>query len=401
MLKKRPISSLGEQLEFPNRVKTRMSSVDAMSYASVLDPTNLTKKRSGAVGGVHGKKYEIYNVRLQVPLPCFFVEVEYKSERLVIEPEQRFKSEVLDRLWIQNFGMRYALECAYKISFKLVDELDYRNTFEKFRLLLERMESENVQIATRALYDLFYAIDSHEPVSVCDTLEAIFEEMKREGSAFVTYDNMCEVRRCILTPTRMIFLPPILHAKSRFLRNYDPEYALWVHLRDDDLSHVAHSVRGDEWYKISFFHNYIVGSLLGGIRISDRNYEFLGCSSSQLRDCGMFLYATDNHNPSRNSQFIRQEVGELVEITNVAKYLARFGQAFSQPMGVYKNPNLMGMVETEPDIERGRHPHSGNHYNFTDGCGRISEEVAQVLCASLRRNFSRAPSAYQVRQYIC
>lgn len=52
-------------------------------------------------------------------------------------------------------------------------------------------------------------------------------------------------------------------------------------------------------------------------------------------------------------------------------------------MGVYRNQNLMQLVRTEPDILGGHHPQSGNMYNFTDGCGRISVEVAQLLCVQL------------------
>lgn len=339
---------------------------------------------------------EVRNIQLKSKetIAVYFCGVRPKRKRYVLEPQRRFDQEVLATLKVKDFSMLYALRCAYEVSFKLADELDSSNKFSLFKDLLESMESQDVKAATRALFDLFYAIDSHEPVAVCDTLDAIFKKKIEDAPNLITYDSMCEVRRCIFTPTRMIFLPPILHSKSRFLRDYDPEYALWVHLRDDDLNVVAHSVRGDPKYLENFFRQYIKEGLQYGLKIGDRTYEFMGCSSSQLRDCGMFLYASDSR--GHNAQSIRNEIGELEKIRSPAKYLARLGQAFSQPMGVYINPQLVRMVDIEPDIKGGCHPQSLNPYNFTDGCGRISPQVAEYLSSSLRREFARPPSAYQV-----
>lgn len=85
-------------------------------------------------------------------------------------------------------------------------------------------------------------------------------------------------------------------------------------------------------------------------------------------------------------------MGNFSHIKVVAKYAARLGQCFSTTRAI--NGLSKPDIEKIPDIEAGK-------YCFTDGVGKISPFLAQMIAAELGVRSSTAPSAFQFRLGGC
>ncbi len=134
--------------------------------------------------------------------------------------------------------------------------------------------------------------------------------------------------------------------------------------------------------------------LTEGIRVSDRHYEFLAWSNSQLRDAGCWPYASDAK--GNTTETIRRWMGEFSEIKNIPKYMARMGQCFTQSQKSVKVPLDQGFVTTVEDVT-GKCDPFGNRYCFSDGIGRISYSLVEKVCRQLVIKTNPRPSAYQIR----
>jgi hypothetical protein len=161
-------------------------------------------------------------------------------------------------------------------------------------------------------------------------LNQIFDYLKSRTKSPTNKSFNAEVviiRRSVLTPTRLLLLPPQPTLKSRFIVESNPDFTLRLTVREDDLKNTCFTVRKNQ---TNFLKGVIKTRIINNIRIDDQVFEFLSTSSSQLRDSGMVLYAKDE---SRTASSIRESIGDMSEIRrNVAKYVAQLGLTFSQVM---------------------------------------------------------------------
>ncbi|XP_011075687.1 probable RNA-dependent RNA polymerase 1 [Sesamum indicum] len=208
-------------------------------------------------------------------------------------------------------------------------------------------------------------------------------------------DGLVYVHRVQVTPTKVYFSGPEVNVSNRVLRHYsdyidnflrvsfvDEE---WDKMYSTDLSPRVASA--DENGKTKLYER-ILKTLREGIRIGNKNFEFLAFSSSQLRDNSLWMFAPTNN---LNAHYIRQWMGDFRSIRNVAKYAARLGQSF----GSSTETLSVGQHEIEriPDIEAVR---GGTKYIFSDGIGKISAEFARRVAVRCGVKNS-TPSAFQIR----
>lgn len=127
-----------------------------------------------------------------------------------------------------------------------------------------------------------------------------------------------------------------------------------------------------------------------GIIIGDRHYEFLAFGNSQFREHGAYFFAPL---PDTSARDIRRWMGDFEKIKVVAKYAARIGQCFSTTRAV---KGMKASVIEIKDIER-------NGFCFTDGVGKISSFLAQLVAFELGIiNLAPGPpSAFQFRLGGC
>lgn len=134
----------------------------------------------------------------------------------------------------------------------------------------------------------------------------------------------------------------------------------------------------------------IYRTMLNGIIIGDRKYEFLAFGNSQFREHGAYFIASLPH---FSASSIRRWMGSFKEIKIVAKYAARLGQCFSTTRAISGAKPYIVEIR---DIER-------NGFNFTDGVGKISTFLAQLAASELgiTQSVGGPPSIFQFRLGGC
>ena len=133
--------------------------------------------------------------------------------------------------------------------------------------------------------------------------------------------------------------------------------------------------------------DYVTRLLQCGLSINGVTYHFYGHSNSQLKSRSCFLYAA-----SREAISLKVEnLGDFSRMKSVAKKAKRIALLFSAAeIACEIRPEC---CEDIPDVV-------SKDYNFTDGCGLISEQFAKFLVKSMNirfRNQRYIPSVFQIR----
>lgn len=215
-------------------------------------------------------------------------------------------------------------------------------------------------------------------------------------------DDIVEVRRLVITPTKAYCLPPEVELSNRVLRKYKEvaDRFLRVTFMDEGMQtmnshvlsyYVAPIVREITSYsfqqRTKIFQR--VGTFLrDGFHVCGRKYSFLAFSANQLRDRSAWFFAEDR-NLSVNK--IRDWMGKF-DHKNIAKCAARMGQCFSSTYATVEVPSTE-VNPFLPDIER-------NGYCFSDGIGIITPDLAMEVAEKLKLDMN-PPSAYQIRYAGC
>ena len=133
--------------------------------------------------------------------------------------------------------------------------------------------------------------------------------------------------------------------------------------------------------------DYLVRFLKSGIDLNGVHYSFYGHSNSQLKSRSCYLLAGSKMEVSKKVEGL----GDFSKITTVAKKAKRIGLLFSVSHTILDVPPER--CEDIADIEN-------VNYNFTDGCGNISLDLADRLARKgpiLFRNKRYRPSVFQIR----
>ncbi|KAF8424303.1 RNA dependent RNA polymerase-domain-containing protein [Tirmania nivea] len=283
--------------------------------------------------------------------------------------------EELDHKQYLSFPLRYQLEAV--ISYGYLSE--YNLDMEFIRRLRSQPESRALALLER-VFDRKERI--YQPLQIFDWtgIKTNVAEQKIE--------NYCVLlRRVIITPTTVRFATPSVEYSNRVLRSWR-EHAdkfLRVQFADEITGHKLRYHKGaskdDTFTRV---HN----TLTNGINIGDRHYEFLAFGSSQFREHGAYMFASDKY---INASDIRSWMGNFTEIKTIGKYCARLGQCFSATRAI---TGVKVNITYAKDIKR-------NGKNFTDGVGKMSQFVAQMIAHDLKLPGRDPPSAFQFRLGGC
>ncbi|KAI5288968.1 hypothetical protein KEM52_000963, partial [Ascosphaera acerosa] len=216
-----------------------------------------------------------------------------------------------------------------------------------------------------------------------------------EGAVGLRHSNVpkhcCRMRTARITPTTVYYNTPSVETSNRVVR-YFMEHAdrfLRVRFTDERLEGRLMSSYNNTMDEV---FTRVKRTLKNGIQIGNRHYEFLAFGNSQFREHGAYFFA-GVPNANVNASTIRAWMGELGSIRNVAKHAARLGQCFSTTLAVKGTPVQAVRI---PDIDR-------NLFNFSDGVGRISPFLAQMIKAEfgIKPDSAPPPSVYQFRYGGC
>ncbi|KAG8189296.1 hypothetical protein JTE90_019056 [Oedothorax gibbosus] len=349
---------------------------------------------------------------------------------------------------LADFECYYALECLLTHSYEFTDQLVIRGETDLVKKFLMDKSKENAIATSKALYLVFEALVKGNIIIFFPCLNHLYERLQTKSCISVTEDfstnpvqpkHLLLIKRAVITPTHLLLLPPQPTLKSRALRDCDPGYSLRLSIKDSNMDTLNFSIKGSgpemaAKYR-AFFDDYFKGKLLKGLQIGKRCYKYVGSSTSQMKGHGLWYYAKDEKGLTADG--LRRQFGQLEKITQVPKYMARMGQTFSQSMGHIDVPQSWTNVDDpDDDIPGGQKKYmdisdvsqkktvevqnrkfltkvkkvkdSGNDcyakeddpYIFSDGVGRISMELAEMVYKELHVEESR-PSAMQIRYAGC
>ncbi|KAK2733337.1 hypothetical protein FQN57_002252 [Myotisia sp. PD_48] len=199
----------------------------------------------------------------------------------------------------------------------------------------------------------------------------------------------CYMRSARVTPTTIYYSTPSVDISNRVIRHYI-EYAdrfLRIRFTDEKLEGRINSTYTNSMDEV---FTRIKRTMMNGISIGGRRYEFLAFGNSQFREHGAYFFASLPHITAAN---IRAWMGHFTDIKSVAKYAARLGQCFSTTRAVTGCPVTLKEID---DIER-------HGFTFSDGVGRISKFLAQMIVSEfkLQTPLGEPPSVFQFRLGGC
>ncbi|KAM0356082.1 hypothetical protein ACHAPU_000476 [Fusarium lateritium] len=217
----------------------------------------------------------------------------------------------------------------------------------------------------------------------------LFESFKKESFTPITrIPPYCGLlRKAVITPTTIRYSTPGVEVSNRVMRKYKHIENRFLRIQfTEELEKGRIAVNTDQNDEI---YKRVLRTMYEGIRIGDRLYEFLAFGNSQLRVNGAYFFCPMEHTTCDE---IRRWMGQFSHIKVVAKYAARLGQCLSTTR------ELRGVSSPEtrqiPDIER-------NGYCFTDGVGKISSFLAQLIVEDVTLDVFAKPSAFQFRMGGC
>lgn len=210
-------------------------------------------------------------------------------------------------------------------------------------------------------------------------------------------DDIVEVRRLVITPTKAYCVPPEVELSNRVLRRFREvsDHFLRVTFMDEGMQtinvnalnyYVAPIVReitSNSFPQKTKIYKRVKTILDEGFYFCGRKYSFLAFSSNQLRDRSAWFFAEGS---DISCDAIRNWMGKFNH-KNVAKCAARMGQCFSSTYATVEvAANEVNRML--PDVTR-------NNYVFSDGIGIITPDLAVEVAEKLK--LDNVPSAYQIR----
>ncbi|CCU82003.1 RNA-dependent RNA Polymerase [Blumeria hordei DH14] len=288
------------------------------------------------------------------------------------------------------FEVRYQLEVC--ISREILNE---HNITRKFIQTLAKLASENL-LKARSILEYVASNDKrvYDPMSIFADRKAMAFTVEKKIPHYCAF-----VRKATITPTTIYFSSPTVETTNRVLRHYSRENTDGRFLRvqfTDELSHGRINPCADKSKDDELFTR-VYRTLYNGIQIGDRTFEFLAFGGSQFRENGAYFFCPTEHLSCND---IRQWMGNFSHIPVVAKYAARLGQCFSTTRAIkgLSKPDIVLVPDIEREYQDGTETST---YCFTDGVGKISPFLAQMIMVELGLRTKTPPSAFQFRLGGC
>ncbi|KAK2660521.1 hypothetical protein Ddye_007054 [Dipteronia dyeriana] len=304
------------------------------------------------------------------------------------------------------FCIHYKEGIAFEIMF-LVNAVTHKGIFNQHRLSdrffdLLRSQSSEVNVAA-----LKHICSYRRPVfDAYERLKLVQEWLLKHPNSYKSpkrIDDIVEIRRLIITPTKAYCLPPEVELSNRVLRQYKSvaDRFLRVTFTDEGfrtmnqnvlsyyVAQIVKDISTNSFSQKTRVFKRVRSILTDGFYLCGRKYSFLAFSSNQLRDRSAWFFAEDG----KTSVFAIKDWMGKFNNRNIAKCAARMGQCFSSTYATVEVPRRE-VNHDLPDIKR-------NGYCFSDGIGMITTDLAIEVAEKLKLDVNSPPCAYQIRYAGC
>ncbi|KAI5478467.1 hypothetical protein MNV49_005108 [Pseudohyphozyma bogoriensis] len=256
----------------------------------------------------------------------------------------------------------------------LLAAFDVRVAFQIETLLQNRiLDASQILAILPTILVLSY---KHEPIQL-ERILALFISHNIRSTADAYGDGWNEdsegvgVRPQLLLKTRILLEGPIPDQSNSILRRYArPECFLRVSIRDDDFDKHRHDTETD---MRGFLNERYLPIFRDGLEICGRRFEFLGYSSSALRDHSTWFVTPFEGVDEQvvTADKIRTSLGDFSKVAYIpARWMARIAQAFTATLPTVSLRREE--IKRTEDVEM-----SGSC--FTDGVGTISATLANEI----------------------
>ena len=334
------------------------------------------------------------NYQIQMALEDFNIDTEICDNFQITQGEPAEMWKYIDQpLVVKGGGARALLELSSSPAIQLQFEVRYqlevcisRGILNEHNITIEFLQKLANMEPVKAKLQLEFLADQNElqqdPMTLFNNPDANAYFPKHRIPHYCTL-----VRKVAITQTTIRFNTPAVETSNRVMRRYSHIQDRFLRVQFVDESEqnritVSKDQNEDIWVRI-------LRTLFQGIRIGDRTFEFLAFGSSQLRQCGAYFFCPTEH---VSCDDIRSWMGQFSHIKIVAKYAARLGQCFSTTREI--RGISVPTIRPIQDIER-------NGYCFTDGVGKISPFVSQMVIEEMALDVFDRPSAFQFRMGGC
>ncbi|KAJ8751633.1 hypothetical protein K2173_025789 [Erythroxylum novogranatense] len=358
---------------------------------------------SGAIGRCNSYRVSIpprHGAKLKKALDYLRqrrVQEEILKQPLRVKDEPDFGMLMTDPFFCIHYKERIAFEVIF-----LVNAVMHKGIFNQYQLsgnFFDLLREQSTEVNVTALKHI---CSYRRPVfDACKRLKLVQEWiLKNPGlvKRCKRLDDIVEIRRLVITPTKAYCLPPEVELSNRVLRKYRDvsDRFLRVTFMDEGLqtinsnaltyyvAPIVQDIISNSFPQKTRIFKRVTSILHEGFYLCGRRYSFLAFSSNQLRDRSAWFFAEDGKISVLD---IKNWMGKF-DNRNVAKCAARMGQCFSSTYATVEvpidevNPDL-------PDIKR-------NTYVFSDGIGMITPDLCREVAEKLKLEIS-LPSAYQIR----
>ncbi|KAG8816243.1 hypothetical protein FRC17_000392 [Serendipita sp. 399] len=318
-----------------------------------------------------------------------------------IEQKRLLSKEVIDayHVWIASLPFKVAFQVEGLVT---RCHFNHRELIGISRQIDSAIQKYGAVTAASCVQHLQYGREQDKEASIVKLFLQLIENCdRRQGRRslkdLLRNNDTFECHHIVITPTSIILHGPFPDETNRVLRKYrdHQQCFLRVQFREEDQLQVRQE-RGISSTKIlderfrRFLHE--------GITIAGRKFEFLGYSSSALKEHAVwFMTPFQIDEMVITPDFIRQTLGNFERVIRCpARYGARIAQAFSATED--------GTLE-EPDqiiYENDKISRTGSVY--TDGVGRLSGEMAEEIWEHYTERRSKrsrrrlqTPTAFQIR----
>ena len=162
---------------------------------------------------------------------------------------------------------------------------------------------------------------------------------------------------------------------------------------DGKTNRMAHRYGAEKMIVVSFDRkmspNAVKHVISEGVWVNGTVFNFLGCSSSGLKSRTCYMFQGSKHEVEK----VLAECFVMKKDTPVSKRLKRIGMLFSELKLTSVIVPDSDVIEV-PDIER-------DGFNYTDGCGGISKDLAEQIREGAAIVEPHLPSVYQIRYQGC
>ncbi|KDR85157.1 hypothetical protein GALMADRAFT_233817 [Galerina marginata CBS 339.88] len=255
---------------------------------------------------------------------------------------------------------------------------------------------------------MFWNEDEAEETTALQCFHNTLEEIRTHTTLDTlkpTEGSLYDAFHVVITPTTMFLDGPYPERSNRVIRAYDPIHQESF-LRVSFLDEAKLRYRFDrEVDGPQFIHERVGPILLEGLTIAGRTFEFLAYSQSALKEHSVWFVKLFKESDGRvvNATSIIHGLGNFdipqFESERLiycpARYAARLSQAFTATDAVE--------VEVEEILYIDDITTEDGNYQFTDGVGTLSKELAREIWSQLKsikrrgRNRKPPPSSYQIR----